>query len=47
VWDLTLGLATVGYVLFVLFGDIDSPLLGMALIILVGHELLQTHLNKR
>jgi hypothetical protein len=47
VWDVTLGLATVVYVLLALFDNIDSPLVGIVLIILVGRELLQHHLSRR
>jgi hypothetical protein len=47
VWDVTLGLVTVAYLLLALFDDVDSPVLGMVLIILVGRELIQPHLSKR
>jgi hypothetical protein len=47
VWDVTLGLVTVAYLLLALFDDVDSPVLGMVLIILVGRELIQPHLSRR
>jgi hypothetical protein len=35
------------YLLLALFGDIDSPLFGILLMVLVGHELLHSHLSRR
>ena len=46
-WDITLGLCGLGYVAVVLFDDIESPLLSMALIFLVAYTLIQPHLRNR
>lgn len=45
--DITLCLVTMAYVFFALFDGMDSPLFGLMLIILVGHELIQPHLGRR
>jgi hypothetical protein len=42
-----LGLCSVAYVVLVLFDDVQSPLLSMALIFLVAYELIQPHLRSR
>jgi hypothetical protein len=46
-WDVTLGLCAVAYLAFVLFDDVVSPLLSLALIILVAYVLIQPHLRSR
>ena len=45
--DLTLGLCAIGYLAFVLFDDVESPLLSMALIFLVAYALIQPHVRNR
>jgi hypothetical protein len=40
-WDLLLGLCTSAYLALVLFDDMESPLVAMALIFLVAYELIQ------
>jgi hypothetical protein len=42
-----LGLCASGYLAFVLFDDVESPLLSIALIFLVAYELIQTHVRNR
>jgi hypothetical protein len=46
-WDVTLGLCAFAYLAFVLFDDVESPLLSMALIFLVAYALIQPHLRGR
>jgi hypothetical protein len=46
-WDVTLGLCASAYLAFVLFDDVESPLLSIALIFLVAYELVQPHLRNR
>jgi hypothetical protein len=46
-WDLALGVCAVAYLTLVLFDDVESPLLSLALIILVTNALLQPHLRNR
>jgi hypothetical protein len=46
-WDVTLGLCTSAYLALVLFDDMESPLLAMALIILVAYELIQPRVRSR
>ena len=46
-WDVFLGLCGSAYLVLVLFDDVQSPLLSMALIFLVGYELIQPHLRNR
>ena len=46
-WDITLGLSASAYLVFVLFDDVESPLLSMALIFLVAYALIQPHLRNR
>ena len=43
VWDFTLGLCAAAYLALVLFDDVESPLLSMALIFLVAYALIQPH----
>jgi hypothetical protein len=45
--DVTLGLFAIGYLGFVLFDDVESPLLSMALIFLVAYALIQPHVRNR
>ena len=45
--DLTLGLCAIGYLAFVLFDDVESPLLSLVLIFLVAHALIQPHVRNR
>ena len=47
VWDITLGLCSAGYLALVLFDDVESPLLSMALIFLVAYTLIQPHLRNQ
>ena len=46
-WDVTLGLCAAGYLALVLFDDVESPLLSLALIILVAYVLVQPHVRSR
>ena len=46
-WDIMLVLCGAAYVVLVLFDDVQSPLLSMALIFLVAYELIQPHLRSR
>ncbi len=46
-WDVMLGLCSSAYLALVLFDDVQSPLLSMALIFLVAYELIQPHLRSR
>jgi hypothetical protein len=46
-WDATLGLCTAAYLTLVLFDDVESPLLSMALIFLVAYALIQPHVRNR
>jgi hypothetical protein len=46
-WDVALGLGAIAYLLFVLFDDVESPLLSLALLILVAHELFEPHVRNR
>ena len=45
VWDVTLGLCAAAYLALVLFDDVESPLLSMALIFLVAYALIQPHVR--
>ena len=45
--DLTLGLCAIGYLAFVLFDDVESPLLSLVLIFLVAYALIQPHVRNR
>ena len=47
VWDVTLGLCAAAYLALVLFGDVESPLLAMALIFLVAYALIHPHVRNR
>jgi hypothetical protein len=46
-WDVTLGLCATAYLAFVLFDDVESPLLSMTLIFLVAYALIQPHMRNR
>jgi hypothetical protein len=46
-WDVMLGLCSAAYLVLVLFDDVQSPLLSIALIFLVAYELIQPHLRSR
>jgi hypothetical protein len=46
-WDVALGLCATAYLAFVLFDDVESPLLSMALIFLVAYALVQPHVRNR
>ena len=46
-WDVALGLCAAGYLALVLFDDVESPLLSMALIFLVAYALIQPHVRNR
>ena len=46
-WDIALGVCTVAYLTLVLFDDVESPLLSLALIVLVAYALIQPHLRNR
>ena len=46
-WDLTLGLCAATYLALVLFDDVESPLLAMALVFLVAYALIQPHVRNR
>ena len=46
-WDVALGLCGAGYLALVLFDDVESPLLSMALIMLVAYTLIQPHVRNR
>jgi hypothetical protein len=43
--DVILGLCACAYLGLVLFDDVESPLLSLALIALVAHELIQPHVR--
>jgi hypothetical protein len=45
--DVTLGLCVSAYLVLVLFDNVESPLLSIALIVLVAYELVQPHLRNR
>ena len=45
--DVTLVLCTIAYLGLVLFDDVESPLLSLALIALVVYELIQPHLRSQ
>jgi hypothetical protein len=47
VWDLALLLATLGYVVFTLFGEWESPVLAMAVMLVSGYALVRPHIGKR
>ena len=47
VWDVTLGLCAAAYLALVLFDDVESPLLAMALIFLVAYALIHPHVRNR
>jgi hypothetical protein len=44
-WDVILALCTLGYLALVLFDDVESPLLSLALIAVVAYELIQPHVR--
>jgi hypothetical protein len=46
-WEVTLGLCAAAYLALVLFDDLESPLLSMALIFLVAYALVQPHVRNR
>ena len=46
-WDVTLCLCAVAYLAFVLFDDVESPLLSIALVLLVAYALIQPHVRNR
>jgi hypothetical protein len=46
-WDLLLGLCTSAYLALVLFDDMESPLVAMALVFLVAYELIQPRAKGR
>jgi hypothetical protein len=46
-WDVTLALCGLAYLAFVLFDDVESPLLSIALIFLVAYTLIQPHVRNR
>ena len=46
-WDVTLGLCAAAYLALVLFDDVESPLLSIALIFLVAYALIQPHVRNR
>jgi hypothetical protein len=46
-WDVALGLCAAVYLALVLFDDVESPLLSMALIFLVAYALIQPHVRNR
>ncbi len=45
--DVALGLCACAYLGLVLFDDVESPLLSLALIALVAHELIQPHVRNQ
>ncbi len=45
--DVTLGLGAFAYLALVLFDNIESPLLSIALVVLVAYELVQPHMRNR
>ena len=45
--DLTLGLGVSAYLALVLFDSVESPLLSIALVVLVAYELVQPHMRNR
>jgi hypothetical protein len=45
--DAALALGVSAYLALVLFDDIESPLISLALIILVTYELFRPHLSRR
>ena len=47
VWDVTLGLCAAAYLALVLFDDVESPILSIALIFLVAYALIQPHVRNR
>ena len=47
IWDAALAVGVAAYLALVLFDDIESPLISLALIMLVTFELLRPHLNRR
>ena len=47
VWDITLGLCAAVYLGLVLFDDVESPMLSMALIFLVAYALIQPRVRNR
>ena len=44
-WDVTPVLCAVAYLAFVLFDDVESPLLSIALIVLVVYALVEPHVR--
>ena len=42
-WDLTLGLALIGYLVVVLFMGIEVPVVGLVLLVLAGQALIRPH----
>ena len=47
VWDFALALCAAAYLALVLFDDVESPMLSMALIFLVAYALIQPHVRNR
>jgi hypothetical protein len=45
--DVTVGLGVAAYLALVLFDNIESPLLSIALVVLVAYELVQPHRRNR
>jgi len=45
-WDFALGIFTLGYVLFELFGGMDSPIVSLLVIVVVAWRLVQPHLDR-
>lgn len=46
-WDVALGVFAAAYLAVVLFDDVESPLISLALMILVAHELIRPHMRNR
>ena len=42
-WDVTIGLAGVLYLLLVLFGGVELPAMGVALVLLAGYAIIRPH----
>ncbi len=45
--DIALGVCVSAYLALVLFDDVESPLLSMALIVVVAYELIQPHMRNQ
>jgi hypothetical protein len=45
--DVTLAIGVAAYLALVLFDNIESPLLSIALVVLVAYELVQPHMRNR